>query len=147
MDRKPAVQIPDVPGIDLDYRPRNYFWAVDLKVPLTSSIAGETRRQMVRALLDWDTPIPDGLDAEVLDEAMREAWGAVHPSHMGGEYLPPLRKGEVEIARISLQSVTCDQISARVARASASSIASPMSTSLDTSVARRALRPRSLCED
>jgi hypothetical protein len=118
MDRKPAVQVPDVPGIDLDYRPRNYFWAVDLKVPLTSSIAGETRRQMVRALLDWDTPIPDGLDAEVLDEAMREAWGAVHPSHMGGEYLPPLCKGEVEIARISLQSVTCDQISVRARRSS-----------------------------
>ena len=44
---------------------------------------------------------------------MRVAWGRLHPSHMGGEYLPPLRKGEVEIARISLQSVTADQISIR----------------------------------
>jgi hypothetical protein len=44
------------------------------------------------------------------------AWGRAHPSHMGGEYLPPLRKGEVEIARISLQSETADQISVRARR-------------------------------
>ena len=48
--------------------------------------------------------------------AMRAAWGRVHPSNMGGEYLPPLRKGEVEIARISLESVTADQISVRARR-------------------------------
>ena len=35
---------------------------------------------------------------------------------MGGEYLPPLRKGEVEIARISLESTTADQISVRARR-------------------------------
>ena len=35
---------------------------------------------------------------------------------MGGEYLPKLEKGEVEIARISLRSVTADQISARARR-------------------------------
>jgi hypothetical protein len=101
MDRKPANEIPEAPGIDLDCRPRDYFWAAGLKIPLLSGIAGETRRQLVRALLDWDTPIPDGLDAEVLDEAMREAWGGVHPAHMGGEYLPPFRKGEVEIAHFA----------------------------------------------
>ena len=43
-------------------------------------------------------------------------WGRVHPSNMGGEYLPLLRKGEVEIARISLESVTADQISVRARR-------------------------------
>ena len=71
---------------------------------------------MVRTLLEAGAPIPDGLDAPVLDEGMREAWGRLHPSHMGGEYLPPLRKGEVEIARISLQSVSADQISVRARR-------------------------------
>jgi hypothetical protein len=116
MNGKSLVQVPEVPGIDLAYRPRNYFWAADLKVPLPSSIVGETRRQLVRALVERDAPIPEGLDAAVLDEAMREAWGGLHPSHMGGEYLPPLRKGEIEIARISLQSVTADQISVRARR-------------------------------
>jgi hypothetical protein len=52
----------------------------------------------------------------LLDEAMKKAWGRIHPSHMGGEYLPPLRKGEVEIARISLESTTADQISVRARR-------------------------------
>ena len=70
-------------------------------------VAAETRRQLVRELVEAGRPIPDGLDAAVLDEEMRQAWGRVHPSHMGGE---------VEIARISLQSVTCDQISVRARR-------------------------------
>src|SRR5664279_1208844 len=108
--------VQQIPGIDLDYRSRSYFWAADLNVPLISSIAGETRRQLVRVMLESDAPIPDGLDAEVLDEEMRQAWGRLHPSNMGGEYLPPLRKGEVEIARISLTSVTADQISIRARR-------------------------------
>jgi hypothetical protein len=102
--------------LDFDYRPHNYFWAAELKVSLPSSIAGETRRQMVRALVERDAPIPDRLDAAILDAAMREAWGGLHPSHMGGEFLTPLRKGEVEIARIALESVTADQISIRARR-------------------------------
>ena len=116
MTKRRTVRQGQVPGIDLEYRPRNYFWAADLKVPLPSSIAGESRRQLVRALMEWDAPIPDGLDAAVLDEAMLEAWGREHPSNMGGEYLPLLRKDEVEIARISLASVTADQISVRAQR-------------------------------
>jgi hypothetical protein len=35
---------------------------------------------------------------------------------MGGEYLPTLRKAEVEIARIALDSTTADQISIRTRR-------------------------------
>jgi hypothetical protein len=116
MNKRHLVDLPQIPGIDFGYRPRSYFWATDLNIPLTSSIAGEARRQIVRAMLEWDAPIPAGLDAAELDESMLEAWGRMHPSHMGGEYLPPLRKGEVEIARISLASVTSDQISVRARR-------------------------------
>jgi hypothetical protein len=100
----------------LDYRPRSYFWALDTNVPLPSGIAGETRREIFRALIQADSQVPDGLDAAVLDDEMRVAWGRLHPSNMGGEYLPPLRNGEVEIARISLASVTADQISVRAQR-------------------------------
>ena len=35
---------------------------------------------------------------------------------MGGEYLPPLLDDEVEIARVSLASVTADQTSVRAQR-------------------------------
>jgi hypothetical protein len=41
-------------------------------------------------LLAAGTPIPEGLDAEVLYDAMREAWGGLEPSHMGCEFLPEL---------------------------------------------------------
>lgn len=116
MSKRRVVDLSHVSGFDLGYRPRSYFWAADLNVPLLSSIAGEARRQIVRALLRRDMPIPDGLDAAVLDEVTLESWGRMSPSHMGGEYLPPMRKGEVEIARISLASVTADQISIRATR-------------------------------
>jgi hypothetical protein len=116
MVKRHVIDLQQLPGFDLGYRPRSYFWATDLKISLPSSIAGETRRQMVRALVEASSSVPDGLDAAVLDETVREAWGRVHPSHMGGEYLPSLRKGEVEIARISLRSVTADQISVRARR-------------------------------
>jgi hypothetical protein len=69
-------------------------------------------------LLEAGSPVPESLNARVLDDATRAAWGRLHPSHMGGEYLPPLRDKEVEIARISLQSVTADQISIRARRVS-----------------------------
>jgi hypothetical protein len=116
MNKKNVMAVPQVPGIDLDYRPRGYFWALDSNVQLPSGIAGEARRRLYRARIEAGVTVADGLDAPVLDEAMRAAWGRIHPRNMGGEYLPPLRKGEVEIARISLESTTADQISVRARR-------------------------------
>jgi hypothetical protein len=40
-------------------------------MPLLSGIGGETRRQLVRGLIEAGNPIPDGLDTPVLDEEMR----------------------------------------------------------------------------
>ena len=91
MNGRPVVQVLDVPGVDLDYRPPKYFWPADLKVRLPSSITGESRRRVFRALMEAGNPVPEGLDAEVLDEETRQIWGRLHPSNMGGEYLPPLR--------------------------------------------------------
>src|SRR5664279_2016385 len=102
----PTAKVPEVPGIDLEYRPRDYFWALDASVLLPSGISGEARRKLHRARIEAGVTVDDGLDAAVLDEAMRAAWGRLDPRNMGGEYLPPLRKGEVEIARISLASTT-----------------------------------------
>jgi TPR repeat protein len=55
--------------------------------------------------------------AESLSEDELDAVGRVHPSLMGGEYLPDLEAGEVEIARFELESVTADVISLRARRA------------------------------
>src|SRR5450631_2416891 len=116
MTKHVKAHAPEVPGIDLDYRPRDYFWALDTNVLLPSGISGEARRKLFRARIEAGSTVHDGLDVELLDKPTREAWGRLHPTNMGGEYLPPLRKREVEIARISLASTTADQISVRARR-------------------------------
>jgi hypothetical protein len=55
----------------------------------------------------------DELLADTLDEHARRSLGLIHPSFMGGEYLPNYTLDEVEIARIELESTTSDVISVR----------------------------------
>ena len=105
----------------LDYRPATYFWAQDLKVQLPSDISGAERRRLYKLALEAgdDTSLflqdPD-FSAGQLDRNLRGAWGAIHPSHLGGEYLPRRRSEEVEIARIVIDSTTRDVISVSARR-------------------------------
>ena len=48
-----------------------------------------------------------------LPDEIRTAIGRIHPSLMGGLYLPDFLPGEVEVVRIQLASVTADVISVR----------------------------------
>ena len=100
---------------DLSYRPDTY-WPESLdREQLLARIQGEARRDIVRQTLDEGdiSDLDPVLAAEELDEENRRGWGLIHPSLMGGEYLPSLGAEDVEIARISLASVTSDQISIR----------------------------------
>ena len=129
--RKPSEPptLAETLGIDLDFRPRDYFWARDHDLALPSDIAGHERREMVKRLIAAGEEVPDGLDASRLEPELREAWGAMHPMNMGGEYLPPMFDGEVEIARISLRpSPATRSACARGAAAVTSSTASSTST-------------------
>jgi len=105
--------------IDLPFRPETYWPESLTPHQLLSRIQGRVRQDIARSFF-----IEQGfrglnrfLAREELDEEQREAWGAIHPAFMGGEYLPSLKEGEVEIVRISLASVTADQISVRANRA------------------------------
>ena len=51
-----------------------------------------------------------------LTEDERNRFGAIHPSFMGGEYLPDCNPSETEIARVTLRSTTQDVISIRATR-------------------------------
>jgi hypothetical protein len=51
-----------------------------------------------------------------LSEEQRKRLGMIHPSFMGGEYLPDCEVDETEIARIELQSTLADVISIRAKR-------------------------------
>jgi len=109
-------QVPEVAGIDLDFTPRSYFVERDLKLALPSDILGRARRDMARRLVADGQDPPAEMLVAALTERDRVAAGRVHPMFMGGEYLPRMKSTEVEIARISLRSVTADQISVRARR-------------------------------
>ena len=111
-------------GIRYGFRPKSYWNESDPLEAILRNIKGENRRRMV---IDyWNAGHLEKLDATLLndelDEEDRRGLGRIHPSFMGGEYLPGCLHGEVEIARISLQSTTSDVISLR-ARPTPSGIA------------------------
>lgn len=113
-DQSPAaISAPSIPGIDLGFRPRSYFGPMSLDRHVLAHMNGEMRRRLVRSYRAEGRSIPAELAQGVLEEHDRAAWGRIHPRMMGGEYLPPFLPGEIEIARISLESTTFDQISVR----------------------------------
>ena len=110
MDRKPAVQVPEVPGINLDFRPPSYFWPLGLETHLLSRIKGAERKAALKQLIDARRldQIPNFLVQSALSDEERQALGRIHPVFMGGEYLPDLLQNEVAIARITIASTTQD---------------------------------------
>jgi hypothetical protein len=104
------------PFIDYDFRPQSYWHpsAATLAVAL-KNVKGTVRRRMIREA--WEKGeyevMPADLKEAAVSEPLRQALGRMHPQYMGGEYLPDYEPGEVEIARIELQSTTGDVISIR----------------------------------
>ena len=96
--------------IDLSFRPKTYFWPLGLETHLLTHIKGAERRAALQRLIDGGRldDIPDYLAKAKLSEEERTAIGRIHPSFMGGEYLPDMDAGEMEIARIEIASTTSD---------------------------------------
>jgi len=96
--------------LDLGYRPESYFWPVTHETHVIAAIKGERRRNAIRAAFDANTmtPLDEHYATPVLQEEDRRALGRLHPSFMGGEYLPNRQETEVEIARINIDSTTSD---------------------------------------
>jgi hypothetical protein len=97
--------------IDMNFRPDSY-WDEDA---LLANVKGEfRRRQILQAINDGEVDeIPPPILADSLPEHLRDFTGSIHPMLMGGEYLPDYENSEVEIARVALDSTTCDVISVR----------------------------------
>ncbi|MBW1700004.1 MAG: hypothetical protein JRH18_25170 [Deltaproteobacteria bacterium] len=104
--------MPNIENYDLEYRPESY-WGGQLTG--FTSIKGEMRRRIIRKAVSegrLDT-LSASLFSDALSEKERLLVSRIHPFFMGAEYLPSYLPTEVEIARVSLNSVTWDVISVR----------------------------------
>ena len=103
--------------INYTYAPKGYWDDRNVLAAILRNVKGEMRREMIADY--YRRGRLEELSSELLNEevsvALRRRLGQVHPSFMGGEYLPGYLPGEVEIVRISLQSTTSDVISLRAA--------------------------------
>lgn len=118
---RPGKRFPFDDKYDFAYRPATYWPDLPSEETALAEVKGTVRRRVARSLLEEPDPTaPDGVGDFLLEpdlgEETRELWGAIHPSHMGGEFLPDRVEGEIEIARIDTQSVTGDvyQVLARL---------------------------------
>lgn len=95
---------------DPNFRPKTYFEPKRLEKYLLSQVKGDVLRAQVKALLDegrYDTVrelISEGYGSKECNRAFEH----IHPRYMGGAYLPDEEFGEVEIARIAIESTTHD---------------------------------------
>jgi hypothetical protein len=101
--------------VDLSFRPGTYWPESLTPEQLMTRIRGKRRQDIARDLYKefGFSALDEFLVRDGLSEEDRTAWGAAGPWCMGGEYLPELDEGEIEIARISLASTTSDQVSVR----------------------------------
>ena len=139
-------------GIDLDFRPRSYFWPLSAETHVLATIKGAARRAEAARLIEAGHF--DQLDgffaAPALSAEERRSWGLIHPECMGGEYLPDRTATEIEIARINIASSTSD-VTSVYARRQARRIAYRVvdeyeGMTLSARTRRTSIRPLSLGE-
>jgi hypothetical protein len=124
-----------LPGFEssLSFRPATY-WEHDNPVSaIISNIKGTYRREKITEILTAEGEKREMNDAfpgisahpdfyeDDPDDDLPLMLAGIHPAMMGGEFLPKYLRGEVEIARIELQSGTADVYSIRARRATRSS--------------------------
>jgi hypothetical protein len=100
------------------FQPASYWDENDPLSAILRNVKGTNRRQMITDY--WNAGKIEELEPTLLADntnpRLRGFLESLHPSFMGGEYLPDLLLSEVEIARIDLQSTTADVISIRARR-------------------------------
>lgn len=94
----------------LEFRPVTYFWPESFTTRLLHRIQGAERRREAQRYIEQGRvdELPAFLAKAALDPKEREMFGRVHPDCLGGEFLPTLEDGEVEILRCTIRSTTQD---------------------------------------
>jgi hypothetical protein len=105
-------------GIDYTQRPHSYWDDSSVLHATLRNVKGENRRRLIRDFhsLEQLDKVEPGLAKDILSTPERESLGRIHPTFLGGEYLPDYRTAETEIARIVLESTLRDVISLRARR-------------------------------
>ena len=106
------------PGIDYTQRPQSYWDDTSVLHATLRNVKGENRRRLIRDFhsLEQLDQVEPGLAKDILTTPERENLGRIHPTFLGGEYLPDYQATETEIARIVLDSTLRDVISLRARR-------------------------------
>lgn len=115
-------------GYDFDFRP-DYWSPADALSAILTNVKGQLRRELIRDVVSGEAAdkVREAGGDEQTQAFMSEvqpallandledpgSLGRIHPHFLGGEFLPEYFPGEVEIARIVLQSTTMDVISVR----------------------------------
>jgi hypothetical protein len=97
-------------GINLEYKPKTYFGPQSLLKYRIEQVKGAVVREKLGMLLNEGRirELETLLDSEDISTASIKSLGSMHPMFMGGNYLPDMDDGEVEVARIEIASTTYD---------------------------------------
>jgi hypothetical protein len=104
------------PDINYEFRPSSYWEpANDVLQAVLRNVKGTRRREMITDFFREGhlDELAQELASDEVSDGARERLGRIHPTFMGGEYLPGYRANEVEIVRIELESTTADVTSVR----------------------------------
>jgi hypothetical protein len=113
--------MPDTTTFDMGYRPTTYWPEVtDRLRAVAMRIKGEARRREALARIEAGhlVTIEAWMTEEGLGEDKKRAVQRLHPGLRGGEDLPDLRHGEVEIARIFYLNTVHQEVTVVLARVS-----------------------------
>ena len=93
----------DVKGVDLSFRPSSRLFPLTAEKLLLSRVKGTQRRESLKAAIEQDAlnELDPFFTQTSLSAEDRRARAAIHPSFVGGEYLPDYLEGELEVARRS----------------------------------------------
>ena len=95
-------------NIDLNYKPISYFLYKKYGLSIGEIKGAERRLQMLNFINSDINQLGSQLLKPKLTAEERRYIGNIHPSFMGGEYLPDTEINEVEVARITIASTTQD---------------------------------------
>jgi len=114
MPRKKKQPTPPPPPEPQDnsFVPASYWTNLSVGQTIVHSIRGVARRESAEKALEEGTleELPDFVLQDRLTDRQRLSLSRIHPSLMGGEYLPDHRPGEVTIASICYDGSVCRDV-------------------------------------